>query len=569
MCYVLINDYLNELNTMDNTIILSHLNELKSFTEFWSIKSIPSGVDMLDLSDYKIFQAKYNVWGYDVAENKAKFLHLKSLTNGEIDFIKNQRLPLLTNPLVKGLYCDIVATLEGRNCHEIVEESIRCYLEVLSHYSDFNEQTVLYVLFGCALSIVRNNKEKSLLSGILHSFFNDDSISTRVKRAALRFLYTSKYYKATECQSVIDSDDSWLSIPDDYKTNKSYVCFLLKIAQASNKPITYRDLLYHRLAENEDIILCQHPLNVCAVEWLKMKADYLEKGHFYEEAIECRKKIALAKTNREGLVSFQMRLEISNEFLTPQQSVIQDSPTIFEVLAKDNRLLPDRPMTNTNAGDDFRKMGIKHSQSDGNGNFHQSPKSFREQLNTYNNAYQIHTTTPIMLSLRKLIETKSFTYRRLVKYLSNSWIGKPRFQVNADLYESNESWLDNLTPSLKVLCRELSKEFTKENYRGDYVCCLDSLTMKLEGCLRDIARAKGLKTIDDNNNEILLDGLLSQMKEGVIHIKTWLLLNSTLRTEGLNLRNKYAHGFSSLADYNCKNAFMLLHCLLRISAIEL
>ena len=524
---------------------------------------------MLDLSDYKVFQAKYNVWRYNAAENKAKFLHLEAFTDIEIDFIKKQRLPLLTNPLIKGLYCDIVATVKNRNCHEFVDESIRCYLEVLSNYSQFDELTVLYVLFGCALSIIRNNKKKSILSGILLSFFNDDSISTRIKKAALRFLYASKYYKATECQSVIDSDDSWLNITDDYKTNQNYVCFLLKIAQASNKSVTYRDLLYHRLAENEDVIISQHPQSVCVVKELKAKADYLEKGHFYEEAIECRKKIALAKTNREGIVSFQMRLEFSNEFLKPQLRVIQDSPNIFEVLAKYDRILPNQPMPSTDSKDDFRQIGIKHFQSDDNGNFHQNPNSFGEQLNTYNNAYQIHTTTPIMLSLHKLIETKSFTYRKLVKYLSNSWLGKPRFQVNVDLYESNESWLDNLIPSLKVLCRELSKEVNKENYKGDYVCCLDSLTMKLEGCLRDIARAKGLKTIDDNNNnEILLDGLLSQMKEGVIPKKTWLLLNSTLRTEGLNLRNKYAHGFSSLADYNSKNAFMLLHCLLRISAIE-
>ena len=524
---------------------------------------------MLDLSDYKVFQAKYNVWGYNAAENKVKFLHLESFTYGDIDFIKNQRLPLLTNPLIKGLYCDVVATLEGRNCHEIVDESIQCYLEVLSNYSQFNEQTVLYVIFGCALSIILNNKDKSLLSGILLSFFNDGSISTRVKRAALRFLYASKYYKATECQSVIDTDESWLNIPDDYKTNKNYVCFLLKIAQASNKLVTYRDLLYHRLAENEDIIISQHPLNVCVIKELKAKADYLEKGHFYEEAIECRKKIALAKTNREGLISFQIRVEFSNEFLKPQLRVIQDSPNIFEVLAKNDQLLPNQPMSSTNSNDDFGQMGIIHFRSDNNGNFHQNPNSFSEQLNTFNNAYQIHTTSPIMLSFHKLIENKSFTYSKLVRYLSNSWLGKPRLQVNADLYESNESWLDNLIPSLKVLCRELSKEVNKKNYKGDYVCCLDSLTMKLEGCLRDIARAKGLRTIDDNNNEILLDGLLSQMKESVIPKKTWLLLNSTLRTEGLNLRNKYAHGFSSLADYNSKNAFMLLHCLLRISAIEL
>ncbi len=523
---------------------------------------------MLDLSDYKVFQARYNLLGYNAVENKTKFLHLETFTDNEIDFIKDQRIPVLTNPLIKGLYCDVIATAKERKWPEIVEETIRCYLDVLSNYTFYDEQTVLYALFGCSLSIISYNKDKSLLNDILPSFFNEGSISSRVKRTALLFLYNSRFYKAIECQSIIDSDDSWLRVSDDYPANKRYFTFLLRIAQAANKPVEYKDIIYHRLAENEDIILCQHPLNVCAVEWLKRKADYLEKGHSNEEAIECRKKIAFAKTNREGLVSVQMRVEFSNEFLNPQQRVIQDSPNIFEALAKDDRLLPNQPIP-TNTEDDFRQMGIKHSQSDDNGNFRQNPKSFSEQLYTYNNAYQIHTTTVIMLSLRKLIETKSFTYSKLVKYLSNSWLGKPRIQVNADLYESNESWLDNLAPSLKVLCRELSKEYTKENYKGDYVCCLDSMTMKLEGCLRDFARAKGLKTIDDNNNEILLDGLLSQMKKGVIPIKTWLLLNSTLRTEGLNLRNKYAHSFSSLADYNSKNAFMLLHCLLRISVIDL
>ena len=157
----------------------------------------------------------------------------------------------------------------------------------------------------------------------------------------------------------------------------------------------------------------------------------------------------------------------------------------------------------------------------------------------------------------------------MITYLNKSWLGQPRIQVNAALNESNESWLDNLKPSLRILCRELSKETMRENYKGDYVCCLDSLTMKLEGCLRDIARAKGLKTMDENNNEILLDGLLKQLDESTIPHKTQLLLNAILTHEGINLRNKYAHGFSSLADYNSKNAIMLVHCLLRLSAIEL
>lgn len=541
---------------------ISHLNSVKSFQDFW-----PDDCRELSLADYKVLSTWYNVIGY-ICEDKLKISHLEKFTEEEVNFIKLSRIPFLSNPLSKGRYCDVLATSSNKHVFEIANMSLNCYVDVLSHYSEYDSIIIPDVIFSAVLTTLKYNKDKIPLKDIINQYFLDETIDEDNKRIVLCVLYISGFYKAQECQVIIDSQSSWLDITNNYDLNKTYFKHLLRISQATNKPTNYRYIIYHKLAENEEIIISQHPLDSFAVQELIAKAEYLEAGHWSEEAKECRKLITFAKENGAGIVSIRCKAEIPNIMLPQYSRFFIDRVNPFEIIAKEDELLPNFQLDIYN-GNDGLPSGIRKTRIDYNGNPHPMNKSIEEQMQSYSNHYEMDTFAPMLIVMRDLIDNKSFTFTRLANYLKQTWIGKPRCLVNVALRQSQESWLDLLRPSLKMLCREIQKQLTKEGYKADFVCCLDSLTVKLEGCIRDIARRYGLRTIDGEHNELLLGRLLEQIDESIMPRKTILLLNSMLKPDGRNLRNNFAHGFSSLADYNFNNAFALLHCLLRISAVQM
>ena len=127
-----------------------------------------------------------------------------------------------------------------------------------------------------------------------------------------------------------------------------------------------------------------------------------------------------------------------------------------------------------------------------------------------------------------------------------------------------------------MLVNEITKEITSKGaYKGNYVCAIDSLTMKVEGCIRDACRHLGIPTIQASNNEELLDKLLKKLSEArtetsdqVISKPAHRMLCCILGKPGMDLRNSIAHGFTCCADYNLQMALCVLHCLLKVSTIK-
>jgi hypothetical protein len=103
----------------------------------------------------------------------------------------------------------------------------------------------------------------------------------------------------------------------------------------------------------------------------------------------------------------------------------------------------------------------------------------------------------------KILKNKGvFTENTITDYLASSWIGEARFPVNEYLKESQESWITTIKPGLRILVNEITKEINSDcRDKGDYVCAIDSLTLKIEGCIRDACRRLNIPTVKDNGEE--------------------------------------------------------------------
>jgi hypothetical protein len=114
-------------------------------------------------------------------------------------------------------------------------------------------------------------------------------------------------------------------------------------------------------------------------------------------------------------------------------------------------------------------------------------------------------------------------------------------------------------------------------YKGDYLCSIDSLVTKIEGCLRDACRHLLIITIKEKiHDEIPLEQMIDKIEAYQIRKQRVVLSSASLRLlrgiltkQGMNLRNNIAHGFTSKADYSINNAITVLHCLLKVSAMDI
>jgi hypothetical protein len=114
-------------------------------------------------------------------------------------------------------------------------------------------------------------------------------------------------------------------------------------------------------------------------------------------------------------------------------------------------------------------------------------------------------------------------------------------------------------------------------YKGDFVCSTDSLATKIEGCLRDACRHLLINTVKEkSHDEIPLEQLFDKIEEYqmrkqrvVLSSASLKMLRGILTKQGMNLRNNIAHGFTSKADYSINNAITILHCLLKVSAMDI
>ncbi len=168
---------------------------------------------------------------------------------------------------------------------------------------------------------------------------------------------------------------------------------------------------------------------------------------------------------------------------------------------------------------------------------------------------------------------------RLSEYLSTrSWIGRPLRSdsgVDAETYR----WIDQIIPAVNDYFISIDMHLKNPAFRPSFVECIDSLTTKFEGLVRDICRLSGVSTVEvkeDRNGNTMstekdLHALLYEPTVAQLFDKTDLLFLRHLLVEhaGYCIRHKVAHSQMALGEYRLKTIHYLLLALLRISRYDL
>ena len=177
------------------------------------------------------------------------------------------------------------------------------------------------------------------------------------------------------------------------------------------------------------------------------------------------------------------------------------------------------------------------------------------------------------------IRAEKLSTEAVLSYLqANSWFGKTiqRQAPNGKTVEYN--WINLLAPSIHEFFLQFNYALVKSTLKPNLVLPIDSLTLKLEGLLRDLCRFSGMTTFymtkDSKGRSISREkdvhALLYEENVAELFDKDDLLFFKFLLVEkaGLNLRHRIAHSLMMFQEYDLSQMYLLLLALLRLGKYD-
>jgi len=195
-------------------------------------------------------------------------------------------------------------------------------------------------------------------------------------------------------------------------------------------------------------------------------------------------------------------------------------------------------------------------------------KKWNEIIRTYR--FDMYfKTIKLNLVLEDLITTNKISYKDISKYImNNTWLSN----TIKNKYEMEYTYSN----MINILLAEYFKIFDKhlsfiELKHTDFFMLIDSMTLKLEGLIRELFTLKNYPTIVPNNEE----GTAKEKDlNGLLHdenIKTFLDDDELMfykylfiEQEGVNLRNRIAHSLFFEQEYDMGLTHLIVLALLRL-----
>jgi hypothetical protein len=177
--------------------------------------------------------------------------------------------------------------------------------------------------------------------------------------------------------------------------------------------------------------------------------------------------------------------------------------------------------------------------------------------------------------LQNKLCTKAFL-RFLKKY---SWFGKNLYRPLPSGKKIGYNWLNLIAPALNEYFVQMHYYFFNPVNQPNFVLSIDSLTLKIEGLLRDMCELQGVPTsytTKDSKGHIIrrekdIHALLYEEKIKQLFDEDDLLLFRFLLVEkaGYNLRHRVAHALMLFAEYRLDYMHLLILAFLRLGKYDL
>jgi hypothetical protein len=160
-----------------------------------------------------------------------------------------------------------------------------------------------------------------------------------------------------------------------------------------------------------------------------------------------------------------------------------------------------------------------------------------------------------------------------------SWLGKELEMSSTGGKPIPYCWLALIAPALNEYFANLEFYFRNHSNFPNFILCIDSLSLKIEGMLRDICEFKGITTFElkpDKKGRIIsqekdIHKLLYEPELAELIVQDDLLFFKFLLIEkaGYNLRHRVAHSLMTFNEYNLDLMNLLIIATLKLGKYNL
>lgn len=169
------------------------------------------------------------------------------------------------------------------------------------------------------------------------------------------------------------------------------------------------------------------------------------------------------------------------------------------------------------------------------------------------------------------IKSETLTFENFIEFLSiKTWIGKPHVKTKLDGKEKSINWLGLLSPSILEFFNQIQYLKSNKYSQLNFVLCIDSLTLKFEGLMRDLCSRMKIPTSVSKQKgmqEVYIHNVLENDKfKELFNEDDLLLFNFIFASESkMNHRNNVAHCYYDYEDYHLGQMLLLIAALLRLA----
>jgi len=201
-------------------------------------------------------------------------------------------------------------------------------------------------------------------------------------------------------------------------------------------------------------------------------------------------------------------------------------------------------------------------------------------LEQYLRSIQVEKSVLIDAIFQVAIGQNKLSAEDLLNFLAeHSWFGKslPRTSPTGERIEYN--WLSLIAPALNEYFVQMDRYFINPANQPSFVLSIDSLTLKIEGLVRDLCKICGVSTFyqtrDSKGRNIVrekdIHALLYEDKVRQLFDEDELLFFRFLLVEkaGYNLRHKVAHALMHFHEYSGMYMYLLIIALLKLGKYDL
>jgi len=205
-------------------------------------------------------------------------------------------------------------------------------------------------------------------------------------------------------------------------------------------------------------------------------------------------------------------------------------------------------------------------------------KQYYKVLEQYNWEIQLGKQILINEIFLKAVKCGKLTLYSVMEYFEKrSWYGK-NIKKTIPQGEITYNWLNLIAPSMNEYFNQMQAHFLEPAYSPNFVLSMDSLSLKIEGLVRDICTFSGITTFfqtkDKQRRNIVrekdINWLLREEPIKALFDEDDLLFFKFVLVEkaGINLRHKIAHCLIEYAEYNISYMHLLILVLLRLGRYD-